>query len=300
MSAGFSARGLDTKYVTPFLKAKNFPYMKSGSGALTRSLEQSVPYDLEYTGHIIPKELRKAFLHCLDQIETDKINPRIPLIYIFQKLIDKRDRDESIQLIKPSNLSIKDIVVKLQQHFEMCSKSSQLPVLAVYAVYAVLIQEMRRYKSCVLCDLQSHQSPDSRSHFLGDIQINNKENDTPFEVVEIRHGIELTPELVNVCYDKFKSSSVNTYYLLSTREEFKDPEEISKRIMFIYKTHGCQMIVNGVFNTLKYYLRLLSEPNKFLYKYLELVEQESNYAIKMNWQKIWEATDSKSYTARME
>ena len=35
-------------------------------------------------------------------------------------------------------------------------------------------------------------------------------------------------------------------------------EEIQNRISRILQIHGCEVIVNGVYTTLKYYLRLLS------------------------------------------
>jgi len=41
MDNGFSGRGLDQRIVTPFLRDNKFPYMQSGSGWLTRSLEQN-------------------------------------------------------------------------------------------------------------------------------------------------------------------------------------------------------------------------------------------------------------------
>lgn len=54
MSGGFSGRGLDSRVVTPFLKEESFPHMQSGSGWLTRSLEQARPYDLHYPGNMKP------------------------------------------------------------------------------------------------------------------------------------------------------------------------------------------------------------------------------------------------------
>ena len=47
----FSGRTIDSKFITPFIKEKNFPAMAE-SGWLTRSLEQKVPYDLNYPGAI--------------------------------------------------------------------------------------------------------------------------------------------------------------------------------------------------------------------------------------------------------
>ena len=284
MQGGFSARGLDLRTVTPFLRENNFPYMASGAGALTRSLEQAVPYDKNYTGQITPKSVKDAFLFCVDALQTKHLNPNDALIYLLKKLIGYRDLDQSIKLIRPINLSIKEMVSKINEHFIKCgSEGSELPVLSIYAVYQQLTAELQRYKNCVLLDLQAHTTADSRSGFLGDIQINGPD-EQPFEVVEIKHNIKLSPSLVNGCYDKFQSSPVKTYYLLSTNENLTDSEGISERILYIEKNHGCQMIVNGIQTSLKYYLRLLENPHNFLHKYVDLIEKRGSYNVKMQWQ----------------
>lgn len=76
MKGGFSARGFDAKYVTPFLKENGFPYMASGAGALTRSLEQARPYDMKYPGKINSKEVKNAFLGGLDAVQTKGKAPK--------------------------------------------------------------------------------------------------------------------------------------------------------------------------------------------------------------------------------
>ena len=48
---GYSGRSFDTQYITPWLKANQFPAMAE-SGWLTRSLEHKQPYSLEYAGAI--------------------------------------------------------------------------------------------------------------------------------------------------------------------------------------------------------------------------------------------------------
>ena len=287
MLNGFSARGLDAKFVTPFLNQNGFPYMKSGAGALTRSLEQAVPLSLQYPGKIKPVKVRNAFLNCIDMIESDGFDSKEALIFLFQCLIKYRDRDKNFHLIKPINMSIKDMVLKINEHFGSVTKrgGAYLPVLAIYAVYQELIKEVKKYKGCSLLELQPHNAPDSKTGFLGDIQVNDS-NGEPFEAVEIKHNIDLTADLVEQCYEKIKTTKVKTFYLLSTKEEITD-ERISSIVLRIHKTHGCQVIVNGIQTTLKYYLRLLSEPSNFLSAYVDLVNKFCNYEIKDNWQNLF-------------
>lgn len=292
MQGGFSARGMDSKFVTPFLREKHFPYMASGAGALTRSLEQAVPYDKNYTGKISPSEVRVAFLACVNEIQNDAEIAEDAMQYFLHGLIQIRDRDRNIQLIKPKDRSIAVVVEKIGEHFASARQGgSRLPVLAIYAVYKQMISEVGKYREFELCELQSHTSADQKSGFLGDIQINDAEG-KPVEVVEVKHGVRLTPQLVADCYDKFKTvPGVRTYYLLSTNERIDRVAEISELTMKIHRNHGCQMIVNGIQSTLRYYLRLIRNPDNFLDDYVQLVEQECNYEIKMLWSSLWDGEE---------
>ena len=47
---GYSGRGFDTRHITPYMKEKFRPFSMATSGWLTRTLEQSHPYTLEYGG----------------------------------------------------------------------------------------------------------------------------------------------------------------------------------------------------------------------------------------------------------
>ena len=288
MRGGFSARGLDSRFVTPFLRAENFPYMASGAGALTRSLEQAVPYDLNYPGKITPRVVRDAFLTCVDHVERGVCCADVAMHYLLHGLIAHRDRDQNLKLIKPKNRSIADVVGALSRHFARAGAGgSRLPVLALYAAYTHMVREVGKYRGCRLCDLQPHNAPDQQSGFLGDIQINCA-NDKPFEVVEVKHGIKLTPQLVAECYDKFKAvPGVRIYYLLSTFETIDEFAEINQRALRIFRDHGCQLIVNGIQSTLRYYLRMLGNTDNFVDDYVELVERECNYEIKTLWNDVW-------------
>ena len=90
----------------------------------------------------------------------------------------------------------------------------------------------------------------------------------PFEGVEVKYGKAITAQMILDAYDKFKKYPVNRYYLLSTvlsdNEEMKN---VIKTIEKISEEHGCQVIVNGIIDSLKYYLRLLDNADHFLVKY---------------------------------
>ncbi|WP_177388667.1 hypothetical protein [uncultured Campylobacter sp.] len=284
---GFSGRGIDTKYVTPFLKNKKFPSM-SASGWLTRSLEQALPYTLDYKGKISPKIVKEAFLRLVHAAQEGIVESDILLIYIFVSLIRQRE-SLSIELAKPHNKSINSIVDILKEHFTYsynCHGGSRLPTLAIYAAYQCIINEVDRYKDKYLCSLESHNSADTQSGRIGDIDINYLENNTPFEGVEIKHEIVIDGQLIYDAYEKFKGYRTNRYYILTTANmEQAQWGEINKEIARISSMHGCQVIVNGVYSSIKYYLRLINDSSDFIDKYVELLKVDD--AIKFQHKTAW-------------
>lgn len=286
MPNGFAARGIDTEYVTPFMKSVSFPAM-SESGWLTRSLEQPFPYDLNYQGKITPARVKESFLRLIDDIQTQGGNPQETLLYFFKLLIKQRD-SMNIELAKPHSLSIASIIKLLEKHFTYrysCSGASRLPTLAIYAAYECMMGQVARYKDKVLCPLVSHNSADAQSGRIGDVDVNN-ENGTAFEGVEIKHEIQITSQLVADAYEKFKIYNTDRYYLLTTANmDSADWEGIDREIQRIAQIHGCQVIVNGVYTTLKYYLRLMNDPAEFIDKYVELLKRDET--IKFQHKTAW-------------
>lgn len=244
---GYSGRTFDTRHITPFLKRCKFPAMAE-SGWLTRSLEQKVPYDKNYPGSIKPDELKSVFLVLLENIQNGA-DCKEYLNFILQGLIIKRNK-QVIDLAKPTTLSINSILKILGEHFNSQYKAdgaSRLPVLAFYAVYQCLIKEAKRFGGKELLPIESHTSADKRSGRIGDIDIIDEKGRT-FESVEIKHGIEISFQLILDAYSKFQSTRVTRYYILTTAEltEKEELDKIQAEILRIRNVHGCQLIVNGV------------------------------------------------------
>lgn len=289
IEGGYSGRTFDSKNITPFLKKCKFPAMAE-SGWLTRSLEQKVPYDKNYTGAIKPDSLKAAFLTLLDNIQNGADANKY-LSYVFQGLIIKRNQ-HTIDLAKPTTLSINSILWILDKHFHSSYKAegaSRLPVLALYAIYECLVSETKRFENKELLPIESHTSADKRSGRIGDIEVID-ENKRSFEAVEVKHGITLSLQLVLDAYSKFQTTPVNRYYILSTAPS-PDKEEwdkIQAEIQRIKNVHGCQLIVNGIMHSLKYYLRLLNNTFEFIDNYVNLLEIDTalKFEHKENWNKI--------------
>ena len=282
---GYSGRTFDSKYITPFLKGAKFPAMAE-SGWLTRSLEQKVPYDHLYSGAIRPDALKTAFLETIDFIQEGQYLDEC-LSYLFQGLIIQRNSYQ-IDLAKPLNLPISIIVELLTKHFTVkysAEGASRLPVLALYAAYECLLQEIKRFENKRLLVLESHTSADARSGRIGDIDVVD-ENGKAFEAVEVKHGIPISAQLVRDAFEKFKTTQVKRYYLLSTADvNLTEKAQIETEIDRIKNIHGCHVIVNGLTNSLAYYLRMLNDTALFIECYVNLVEMDG--ALKFEHKKQW-------------
>ena len=268
---GYSGRSFDTKYVTPFIREKfSRLAMMSGSGWLTRSLYQAHPYTLEYPGRIHNVAVRNAFLQVLGDVEENQASPQEYLLAIFAHLIDYIENSrvifDPISGEGRDSISIENITEILKIHFFHSygvSGASRLPVLAIYSAYQLLMG-CDRYMGKELCPLKSHTTSDTKSSGIGDIEVLDEQGNF-FEGVEIKHDIPITQALVQDAFNKFANTPVCRYYLLTTAEpEMEDVDATKELICKLRSQHGCEIIVNGIIPSLKYYLRLLNNPVMFL------------------------------------
>lgn len=292
---GYSGRSFDTRHITPFLKQKQFYGAMKESGWLTRSLEQNLPYNLDYPGRISVKNVKNAFLSIMNDIEENQADPEKYLLAIFRKSIIEKSK-KMITLVNPieseSNLSINEIMEQLEKHFYYKYSSrgaSILPVVAVYSIYQVITDELKRFDGKYLEKLGSHNSSDRSSGATGDIVIRNKADNEIYEVVEVKFEIPIDFIMVNDAYNKIKDKKVQRYYILSTKSpKEEDLEKINEIIDLAREEHGCQIIVNGLSQTIKYYLRLIENTNRFITNYVDNIQNDNeiNYEHKIAWNKI--------------
>ncbi len=288
IEGGYSGRTFDPHYVTPFLKECGFPCMRE-SGWLTRSLEQKVPYDENYTGAINPSQLKFAFINCLKAIRESGLCMEI-VDYLFQGLILIRNKNR-FDLAVPQNLPISEIVALLEKHFYCkynCKGASRLPVLALYAIYENLVRELKRYEDKKLLPLESHTSADARSGRKGDIDVVNSDG-TPYEAVEVKFDIPVSYDIVEVAKEKIQTCHISRYYILSTKPVLEEErEKIMHEVHRIKNIYNCQLVINGIIPTLKYYLRLLDNPTDFIDGYTRLLASDKavKYEHKQAWNKI--------------
>ena len=153
----------------------------------------------------------------------------------------------------------------------------------------IIINEITRYNNCTLKALSSHTASDKTSKSAGDIEIFN--NNELFEAIEIKLDKPIEANILRIAKEKIIIYNPKRYYILSYYEIKKEDEEkINKIIQEVKEEHGCQIIVNGIMATLKYYMRLISNLEVFYNSYSELInrDKELKNIHKQKWNELTE------------
>lgn len=193
------------------------------------------------------------------------------------------------------NLTIHLIIENLKEHFFTKYKNagaSRLPVIAIYSIYEILLGDIARYKGKKLLPLKSHVASDIKAKEIGDIEIIDAKRKSIFEGVEIKHGIPIDSLIVRDAYEKIKDISIERYYILTTAEpNIKRGEEkkVLQLVNEIRKNHGCEIVVNGLIHSLKYYLRLVQNLDEFMARYSKNIKIEASVStvIKLEHLEKW-------------
>jgi DNA (cytosine-5)-methyltransferase 1 len=282
MPGGYSGRTLDTKYVTPFFKKYFTKFAAKESGWLTRSIEQPAPFNLDFPGKIKKKSVKNAFLQILNDVEAKERDPELYLIGLFLLLIIKIQQYAKIKIkhIPISNKSTIELIIAcIKEHFFQkyhVAGASRLPVIAMYSIYKLLTRDLSRYQNKRLQDLKSHVTADTKARDIADITILDEKGEF-FEGIEIKHDIPIDGLMLQDVFEKIKDTKTARYYVLTTAEPNIKPgeeTEIDTIVKDVREMHGCEIIVNGVIQSLKYYLRLLKNPLDFIQIYKQNLEKE--------------------------
>lgn len=273
MENGFSARSFDTNNVTPVLKKLGLPAMAE-SGWLTRSLEQPYPYTMSYNGEVGP--LKPTFLETVDYIEKHPTHA-LNMLRILLNIVDGIAKSNVVEinpLENPENLTIDKIIHALTEHFLEkygTHNGAKLPVLAFHSIYTSLINELKRYDGCTLAELSSLTACDKTNKASGDIEIFR--NSSVFESIEIKLDKKITAQILRVAEEKIYKWNPQRYYILSVYGiEESEKDEINEIVLRVLNEHGCQIIINGLIPTIKYYLRLIENLDDFVKNYSQAVE----------------------------
>ncbi|MDX2161658.1 MAG: hypothetical protein SF162_10060 [bacterium] len=294
---GYSGRSFDTLYVTPFL-SRHFRHLAMAeSGWLTRSLEQLAPFDLQFPGRIRDAAVKDAFLRILDSLQNDSASAYDYMLVLLAELnalaAQFPSRTESQAL---SFVSVQTITQALKAHFftrYSGSGASRLPVVALYSIYQLLM-DTKRYDGKRLLPLKKHTTSDRRARSLADIEIIENESGAFFEIVEIKHQKPVTIGMLETLHAKLSGMQVSRCYVLTTADPNIGIEEqvsVETFIQEISLQTGCEIIVNGVIPSLKYYLRLVDRPERFLQLYSDNLYADAQQSgdVKSVHLKQWDA-----------
>jgi DNA (cytosine-5)-methyltransferase 1 len=265
------------------------------SGWLTRSIEQAHPFTLDFPGKIRNPAVKAAFLGILDDVETKRADAFTYLIALLYGLRQAHARDVSLLISlqsMPTALDVVEIVARLEALFSTNfdeAGAARLPVLALYAIYQCLTGHYR-YEGKRLSPLKSHTASDERSRTYGDIEVLDGDGN-PFEAVEVKYDRPIDRGMLTIAAQKIAGSGLRRYLLLTTHDPNISDDGVLHLAQAIRARDDCEVIVNGVLPTLKYYLRLLDTPQAFLKAFHEVLEADftQNTDIKRSHVERWQS-----------
>lgn len=219
-------------------------------------------------------------------------NVAYPCLVNLLKIVQKETIKNQIKIepLSEKELSIKEIVNVLEEHFLFhysTHGAAKLPVLAFYSLYHFIIDEIGRYNQCSLADLSSLTACDKTNKASGDIEI--FKNESVFEAIEIKLDKEIDAHILRIVEQKIYKWNPQRYYILSVYEiKEEDYDDMHYIINNVKNNHGCQIIVNGIIATMKYYLRLVNNLVDFVNYYSHLIEsdKEINIEHKQKWNEL--------------
>lgn len=276
-AAGFNFRGVSEKAVYPWLDRNRLEGAKSGWQ--TRTLERPKPYKLDYDENI--GTVKDAFLSVFDELEEHGQRANAALVHILYRQVVRREQLQ-ITLAVPKIQDISAIIEMFGKHFFRSyagtKGASRLPVLALHAIYSVMVPELKRYEGRKVLPLNEHSAADSQTGSLGDIEVIDEASQEIFEAVEVKFGMPITEAVAADVQTKIMDKSISRYYILTTHSVCEPDSGAKKIIDNIKSVYDCQVIANGVIATLRYYLRLVSDPSAVFPVYVELLRTDKALA----------------------
>ena len=289
-AGGFSGRSIDNAATIPFLQANGL-YYNVETHWLSQTFSFAGPYTRESVLKTSPKSLGPLLIEVVNAIQ-ESAQPaafaKAVVERILAALIEDRNKGK-IPLEKPQNLSIDQTIRLLKEHFlhRYEKNAPRLPQVAMYAIYQCIMPTMARYKDLKLMPLEKMKAANRKSGSVGDIDVNR--GDQPFEAVEIKFQVPITRDHVAEAIQKIKTVAVQRYLILSTSGMADgEADEIQRLQSEFRRSNGCEIIVNGVLDTINYYLRLIDSPATFVNGYTALIEEDEglSYEHRVAWNAV--------------
>ena len=285
-AGGFSARRIDTAVTVPFLIEKTLP-RNVESHWLSQTFSFAGPFHRGSVLSTQPKRAGTLFIELVNivQEENSEQFAQAAVVAILEQLVRIRN-NERVILTRPKDLSVERTVNLIERHLGISYRHNapRLPQLVIYAAYQRLVQTVGRYSGMTLERLERMKSADRKSGTVGDIVVT--QDGAAIEAVEVKFNQNVAFIHVAEAIDKVRAEAVRRYYILSTQGIAPEDEAaIEKRRKEFLAQNGCEIIINGVLDTLAYYLRLLPTTTEFIFAYADLLENDpdTDYEHRIAW-----------------
>jgi DNA (cytosine-5)-methyltransferase 1 len=156
------------------------------------------------------------------------------------------------------------------EHFTSDSEGvSLLPALVTYSIYQCLIEESIRFKNKQVS--LRYTANRSRQDSIEDL-VTIENNGKPFEVIVVRNRRSITAQVIKSNFSRFENTEIRHFYFLTTAKPYVRPNERVKIQDLVHRLEterNCEICIDGVLPTIKYYLRVLRDPTFFWQRYLD-------------------------------
>jgi DNA (cytosine-5)-methyltransferase 1 len=285
---GFNARGVDTEATIPFLAEHSLPRSVE-SHWMTRVFAVAGPLRSGMVIKTVPKLAGPLVAETVDAVNrlTGKAAAAAAVV-VLTGMIEQRNLGR-VELARPKLLTIEQVAWLLLEHFgrKYEKNAPRLPQVAIYAAYECLVPSVDRYRDCELAPLLRMKAADRKAGTVGDVVV--LQGDVPFEAVEVKYGEPIATIHLIEAIAKLETAAVGRYFILSTAGIAKsDSGEIVSLSAQFRKSNGCEIVTNGVIESIRYYLRLLDDPVEFVNRYAALVQEDSDlgYEHRTAWNEI--------------
>jgi DNA adenine methylase len=278
----YSGRHYDETYVASFAIKYGLPVNPTTSFLTPafRTNKSIIAPGVELIGR--PKKLYETVVKIISAVHEGAANPELLLIEIVRWLavvkFEREDRLESLfaslaAARSDSALPAESIVTLIQQHLAL-PKSSRLPVLVVAAAY----QAMQELLGENALPLQGHNTADSQTGALGDVQITLQGNSNIVTVYEMK-AKRVTIEDLAIAVQKLASAEqqIDNYIFITTD---KVDEAVQDFAATLHAKIGVELVMLDCLGFLRHFLHLFYRSRmKFLEAYQALVLGEADSAV---------------------
>ncbi|MFZ4829163.1 MAG: DNA methyltransferase [Phototrophicaceae bacterium] len=279
----YSGRAYDERYIAPFIIQYQLPCNPT-TAFLTPALRNRntvLTPDLNLSGR--PREVYQACLELLNHVYQHDLTANDLLKEIIRQLIVLRDqkqqRMESLLANLQSNrmdrqISVEQIISLISQHLST-KGSSRLPVLLVMAAYLTVSPVLQEHP----LPLEAHQSADSQTKSLGDVQITLINDERIITCYEMKHRRVTITDLDLAVQQKISAISypLDNYVFITT--DIIDPlvDSYAKKM---FEMIGVEVTILDCIQFVRHFLYLFYRQRVvFLNMYQQLVLAEPDSAV---------------------